>query len=77
MRPKLVFKCANEKCTNSMDATGLNEVKLKVLRRVPKICEKCGQRTMWHETFAMFSNEKQNINRMEAKTNAKGNFYGD
>ena len=60
-----------------MDATNLNAVKLKVLRRVAKKCDKCGQRTMWHETAAIFSNEKQNNIRMEAKTNAKGNFYGD
>lgn len=77
MWPKLVFKCANTKCTNSIDSTGLNAVKLKVIRRVPKKCEKCGQNTMWHETMAMFDDKKTNNNKMEVKTNEKGYFYGD
>lgn len=68
-----VFKCPTPECNNTIAIDQLNAVKLKVLQRVPKTCTGCGQRTLWHQTVVMFSNETKNINKNGGSSNVKSN----
>lgn len=47
---RFVFKCGNEKCNAVVPTASLNLVKLKLVRRGPVECKKCGKRTKWQET---------------------------
>lgn len=49
------FKCANQKCNNTIAIDGLNTVKLKVLRRWYRTCDRCGQKTKWLEQSSLLN----------------------
>lgn len=59
--PDGVFKCGNQKCTETIAISGLNDVQLEVLRRWAKTCPRCHQRTKWQETKPFLDKQKQPI----------------
>lgn len=54
-----VFKCGNEKCNAVVPTASLNLVKLKLVRRGPVMCKKCGKRTKWQETAQLIVQKKE------------------
>lgn len=51
--PQTVFVCPAAKCAYAIDAEGLNQVKLKVLRRTAKTCPKCSNRAVFIEQASL------------------------
>jgi len=71
-----VFKCATEKCNNTLAHDQLNTVQLQVIQRSPKKCEDCGKTTVWLEQSSMFSDEVETIKiTKRRKYNAKRNNF--
>lgn len=67
-----VFKCGNPKCENTIARDGLNNVKLKVLRRLARTCDKCGVKTLWLEQTRLPNIQtNQNANENGESQNAK------
>lgn len=56
---RFVFKCGNEKCNAVVPTASLNLVKLKLVRRGPVMCKKCGKRTKWQETAQLIVQKKE------------------
>jgi len=72
MQATPVFECGNPKCGNTIEAEGLNAVKLKALRRWPKYCDRCKQRTVWLEKLSMLSGiETKTIKKPNGGKNAQ------
>lgn len=75
MKPVTVFECATPKCGNTIEAEGLNKIKLKALRMWPRTCDRCGKLTRWQEKLNMFNNVEKvkNNKRNGGSKNARNN----
>lgn len=56
---RFVFKCGNEKCNAVVPTASLNLVRLKLVRRGPVECKKCGKRTKWHGNRWLIAPKKE------------------